>query len=172
MTEKPKTSINDAVQEGWGGSGNGVIGAPDNESANEYSSECRLKSCIGSGLGGASKQATCRANDNVDGSAYWRGSGLHRVRRRRVLRGGKRGGVDANAMRYSTCALVVVDVSGCRQGHVVLNQHILPRILQSLENGTLDLARVLQGQGSARSCVERAVGGEDDPGSDGAVDGR
>lgn len=31
MTEKPKTSINDAVQEGWGGSGKGVIGAPDDE---------------------------------------------------------------------------------------------------------------------------------------------
>ena len=29
MTEKPKTSIRDAVQEGWGGTGNGVMGAPE-----------------------------------------------------------------------------------------------------------------------------------------------
>jgi hypothetical protein len=56
-------------------------------------------------------------------------------------------------MCYSTSALVVVDVCGCRQGHVVLNQHILPRHLQSLENGTLDLARVLQRQGGARGRV-------------------
>ena len=49
ITENPNTSIKDADQEGCGGEGNGVIGAPgkNSKSSEEYSGyECRGKNVV------------------------------------------------------------------------------------------------------------------------------
>ena len=69
-------------------------------------------------------------------------------------------------MGYGTGALVVVYVGGGGKRDVVLDENVLPRDLQRLEHGALDLARMLQRKVGARRCVQGTVRREYDPGSD------
>jgi hypothetical protein len=90
----------------------------------------------------------------------------------RLKRGGRSGRdvAGAHAMRHRTRSLVIVNVCGCGERHVVLNQHVLPSRLQRLEDGALDLAGVLQREVLARCGVHGSVSGEHYPGGDRAVD--
>ena len=69
-------------------------------------------------------------------------------------------------MGYGTGALVVVYVGGGGKRDVVLDENVLPRDLQRLEHGALDLAGMLQRKVGARRCIKRTVRREYDPGSD------
>ena len=48
-TEKPKTSINDAVHKGWGGCGSGVMGAPEQNNRERLEGDNGLNDTVDDG---------------------------------------------------------------------------------------------------------------------------